>query len=144
MATADPTQTRALGERCCVLPEERRLSSRQAAQLAEDLQLLADPVRLQILDLLASRPGQVCVCDLEAALPVRQPTVSHHLRLLRRAGLVAVQRRGLWAHYTLVRPALDERRERLRGYLDSLRAAASPKDDHRKPRQTKRGTASQE
>ena len=120
MQTASSVELRVIGERCCVEPSERRLSPRQASRLAGDLQLLGDPVRLQILDILASRPGQVCVCDLEAALPVRQPTVSHHLRLLRRAGLVTVQRRGLWAHYTVIRPALDERRERLRAYLDSL------------------------
>jgi len=118
--TESSVEVRALGERCCVEPAERRLLPRQAATLASDLQILGHPVRLQILDILASRPGQVCVCDLEAALPVRQPTVSHHLRLLRRAGLVTVQRRGLWAHYTVVRPALEERRQRLRDYLDSL------------------------
>ncbi len=120
MQTESSVELRVIGERCRLESIERRLSSRQAARLAGDLQLLGDPVRLQILDLLASRPGQVCVCDLEAALPVRQPTVSHHLRLLRRAGLVTVRRRGLWAHYTVVRPALDERRKRLRAYLDSL------------------------
>jgi ArsR family transcriptional regulator len=117
MATA---VERTLGDRCCVLPGDRRLAPAQAARLARDLQLLSDPVRLQILDLLASRPGEVCVCDLVANLPVRQPTISHHLRLLRRAGLVTVQRRGLWAHYTVVRPALDERRRRLREYLENL------------------------
>jgi ArsR family transcriptional regulator len=120
MATAATTTDRALGQRCCVTAGERRLAPAQAARLAGDLQLLGDPVRLQILDLLASRPGEVCVCDLVASLPVRQPTISHHLRLLRRAGLVTVHRRGLWAHYTVVRPALEERRQRLRQYLDSL------------------------
>ena len=113
---------RTLGERCCVRPGERRVTPRQAQQLADDLQLLGDPVRLQILDLLASRPGEMCVCDLAASLPVRQPTISHHLRLLLRAGMVTVQRRGLWAHYTVVRPALVDRRRRLRQYLDSLSA----------------------
>jgi len=122
MATAAITTERSLGERCCVLPGDRRLTPRQAKSLAHDLRLLGDPVRLQILDLLASRPGKVCVCDLVASLPVRQPTISHHLRLLRRAGLVTVQRRGLWAHYTLVRPALAERRRRLREVLDNLTA----------------------
>jgi len=124
MATTAPSE-RALGERCCVLPGERRLTAVQAKRLARDLQLLGDPVRLQILDLLASRPGEVCVCDLVASLPVRQPTISHHLRLLRRAGLVVVQRRGLWAHYTVVRPALDARRRQLREYLDHLTAYGS-------------------
>jgi ArsR family transcriptional regulator len=116
---------RTLGQRCCVLPGERRLPPAQAKRLARDLQLLSDPVRLQILDLLASRPGEVCVCDLVASLPVRQPTISHHLSLLRRAGLVTVQRRGLWAHYTVVRPALEERKRRLRQFLDSLTTSSA-------------------
>jgi ArsR family transcriptional regulator len=120
MATMTIPTERTLGERCCVAPGDRRLPPQQAARLARDLRLLGDPVRLQILDLLASRPGEVCVCDLVANLPVRQPTISHHLRLLRRAGLVTVQRRGLWAHYTVVRPALDERRRRVREYFDNL------------------------
>jgi ArsR family transcriptional regulator len=125
MTSATITTERTLGERCCVLPRHLRLAPQQATRLAGDLQLLADPVRLQILDLLASRPGEVCVCDLVANLPVRQPTISHHLRLLRRAGLVTVQRRGLWAYYTVVRPALDERHRRLRQYLDHLTASGA-------------------
>jgi ArsR family transcriptional regulator len=123
MATATAALDRSLGERCCVAPGERRLKPSQAARLARDLELLGDPVRLQILDLLASRPGEVCVCDLVASLPVRQPTISHHLRLLHRAGLVSVQRRGLWAHYRVVRPALEERKRELRAFLDSLTTA---------------------
>jgi ArsR family transcriptional regulator len=124
MATASAaTAERTLGERCCVSPGERRLKPSRAARLARDLELLGDPVRLQILDLLASRPGEVCVCDLVASLPVRQPTISHHLRLLHRAGLVTVQRRGLWAHYRVVRPALEERKRELRAFLDSLTTA---------------------
>lgn len=120
MAQATSPRSRTLGERCCVPPTERRLPTRQAQSLAQDLQVLADPVRLQILDLLASRPGEVCVCDLEAALPVRQPTVSHHLARLRRAGLVTVERRGLWAYYTVARKSLEERRRRLQAYLENL------------------------
>jgi len=120
MAVMTTASERSLGERCCVLPGERRLTASQASRLADDLRLLGDPVRLQILDLLASRPGEVCVCDLVASLPVRQPTISHHLGLLRRAGLITVRRRGLWAHYTVVRPALDERRRRVQQYLNDL------------------------
>lgn len=120
MKTVTPSAPRALGQRCCVMPGDQRLKPRPAANLARDLQLLGDPVRLRILDLLASRPGEVCVCDLVAQLPVRQPTISHHLRLLRAGGLVTVQRRGLWAHYRIARPALDDCRRRMREYLDSL------------------------
>jgi len=128
MAQATMPRARALGERCCVPSAERRLPTREAEALALDLQVLADPVRLQILDLLASRPGEVCVCDLEVALPVRQPTISHHLARLRRAGLVTVERRGLWAYYTVARKALEERRRRVQAYLESLSA---PRDEKR-------------
>jgi ArsR family transcriptional regulator len=118
MAVAATATARTLGERCCVIPGERRLPPAQAKRLARDLQLLADPVRLQILDLLASRPGEVCVCDLAASLPVRQPTISHHLGCWR-AGLVPVQRRGLPTILAL------ERKRRLRQYLDSLTTSSA-------------------
>jgi DNA-binding transcriptional ArsR family regulator len=78
------------------------------------------PIRIQILAMLAASAAQVCVCDLEAALPVKQPTVSHHLKLLRDAGLMDCERRGLWAYYFVDRPALaalraDHRAARLAG-----------------------------
>lgn len=119
-ATTTQAQRRMLGERCCVEPEARRLGPSQADRLSEDLKLLADPVRLQILDILAANPGQVCVCDLEAALPILQPTISHHLGLLRRAGWVSVERKGLWAHYTINRTAFEAGRERLRAFLEVI------------------------
>lgn len=106
--------------RCCgdgLLP---RLSTQEARRLAGDLQILGHPIRLQLLDILARHEGQVCVCDLEAAVPVRQPTVSHHLRLLREAGLVDFERRGLWAYYFVRRDALAALRARLTTLLDSL------------------------
>lgn len=91
------------GARCCDVAPRPELETGAVAQVAEDLQLLGHPVRLQILDILVRRGGEVCVCDLEGAVPVKQPTVSHHLRLLREAGVVETTRRGLWAYY-IVRP----------------------------------------
>jgi ArsR family transcriptional regulator len=120
MATLETPADRVLGERCCVKPGARRLRPAQAARLAEDLRLLSDPVRLQILDILAGSPGTVCVCDLEASLPVQQPTISHHLSLLRKAGLVHVHRKGLWAHYSIHRPALEAWRLRAAAFLETL------------------------
>ena len=73
---------------CCTPITSDRLSTEVAQQLTDDLSILAHPIRLQILGLLARSAGDVCVCDLEATLPVKQPTVSHHLRLLREAGLI--------------------------------------------------------
>jgi DNA-binding transcriptional ArsR family regulator len=68
---------------------------------------LADPHRLAILATLARTADEVCVCDFTGALPLEQPTVSHHLRILREAGLVTCERRGTWVYYCL---AADARR----------------------------------
>lgn len=75
------------------------LSTREAQQIAGGLQILAHPIRLQILDMLSQCEGQLCVCDIETSLPVKQPTVSHHLRLLREAGLIDGEKRGLYVYY---------------------------------------------
>lgn len=111
---------RSIGERCCSPLHDARLGDTAAAVLAADFRLLSDPTRLRILDILAQHSGEVCVCDLEAALPVKQPTVSHHLRLLLQAHLVTVRRKGLWAHYSLAGDELEIRRQRLQAYLGDL------------------------
>ena len=121
METQDILETtpRKLGTRCCdgvAAP----LSPAVAQQFSDDLQILAHPVRIQILTMLAASAGQVCVCDLEAALPVKQPTVSHHLKLLRDAGLIDCERRGLWAYYFVNRPALAALRARITAPIDAL------------------------
>lgn len=85
-----------------------------------DLQVLAHPIRLRILEVLARRGGEVCACDLEPLLPVKQPTVSHHLRLLREAGLVDTVRKGLWAHYFIRPEAVAALRSRVVAVLGIL------------------------
>jgi ArsR family transcriptional regulator len=109
--------SRALGERCCDPTTQARISSEEAAQVADDFEVLAHPVRLQLLDVLARNEGRVCVCDLEAAVPVKQPTVSHHLKLLRAAGLIQREKVGLWAYYRVDRSALARLRERVAATL---------------------------
>jgi ArsR family transcriptional regulator, arsenate/arsenite/antimonite-responsive transcriptional repressor len=111
--------TRKLGMRCCD-GAAAPLSAEVARQFSDDLQILAHPVRIQILTMLAASAGQVCVCDLEAALPVKQPTVSHHLKLLHDAGLIDCERRGLWAYYFVNRPALAALRARITAPIDAL------------------------
>jgi ArsR family transcriptional regulator, arsenate/arsenite/antimonite-responsive transcriptional repressor len=106
---------------CCSPGLAPRIGAEEARQLSDSLSMLAHPIRLQILDMLAQRDGEVCVCDLEAALPVKQPTVSHHLKLLREAGLIDCERRGLWAYYFVKREALTALRARLLSRLDALR-----------------------
>lgn len=111
------TADRALGERCCDPGTRSQYSSRDAVRIADDFEVLSHPIRLQLLDVLTRNDGRVCVCDLEAAVPVKQPTVSHHLKLLRAAGLIEREKVGLWAYYRVNRAALVSLRERLTGTL---------------------------
>jgi ArsR family transcriptional regulator len=71
----------------------------QTDALAELLKALADPTRLRMLDLLAQRTVPLCVCEITARFPQNQPTISHHLRILRQAGLIAGEKRGVWSYY---------------------------------------------
>jgi ArsR family transcriptional regulator len=98
------TETAGCCERSVVTP---RLQDGSAKQAAELFKALADPARLQILDVLAQQGREVCVCDLEGVVGLpdelgrrpKQPTISHHLRVLRDAGLVGYEKRGQWAYY---------------------------------------------
>lgn len=83
------------------------LSVEQAVDLAPGFKALADPVRLRLLSLIAARNGgEVCVCELTDAFTVSGPTISHHLKVLREAGLIDCQRRGTWVYYWIVRARL--------------------------------------
>jgi ArsR family transcriptional regulator, arsenate/arsenite/antimonite-responsive transcriptional repressor len=106
--------------RCCDDANPNQLTADAAQQFADDLLIMAHPIRIQILTMLARSAGQVCVCDLEAALPVKQPTVSHHLRLLREAGVIDCERHGLFAYYFVNRTALAALRARILEPLDAL------------------------
>jgi ArsR family transcriptional regulator, arsenate/arsenite/antimonite-responsive transcriptional repressor len=86
---------------CARAPRVRENFEAQAALL----RAAADPYRLKMLAILARAQDEVCVCDFTDALPLNQPTVSHHLRLLREAGLVTAERRGTWVYYTLAHDA---------------------------------------
>jgi ArsR family transcriptional regulator len=79
-----------------------------AAGLAQVFKALGDPVRLRLLSLIGARQGgEVCVCDLTSAFDLTQPTISHHLKVLREAGLIDSERRGTWVYYRLVPAALE-------------------------------------
>jgi ArsR family transcriptional regulator len=94
-------------EACC-LPRRVARADQARAELVADLaKILADPIRVQVLDLLRSADGEVCQCDLNPLFSVSQPTLSHHLKKLTDAGLVAVERRGKWAYYSLNDEALE-------------------------------------
>jgi ArsR family transcriptional regulator len=95
------------GQGCCANVSLER-STEAVGELTGGLKALADPVRLQLVDVLRRHAGQVCVCDLETLFPISQPTLSHHLRRLREAGIVGVERRGQWAYYYVIPESLKE------------------------------------
>ena len=91
-----------LMEACCAPISASMLDADSAEKLGSLLRVLADPARLQILSMLASAGGEVCVCDLTEPLGLSQPTVSHHMKQLREGGFVSSERRGKWIFYSLV------------------------------------------
>ncbi len=103
-----PKQKRAAGERCCepvVYPDVQR---EQARRMAEVAKALGDPIRLQLVDVLRKHAGKVCVCELVPLFDISQPTLSHHLKKLRDAGIVDSERTGLWAYYYVIPGAVKE------------------------------------
>ncbi|MEU5023212.1 ArsR/SmtB family transcription factor [Streptomyces milbemycinicus] len=92
---------------CCVPMVREPLGEEAAAELARMFKALSDPVRLRLLSLIASyEGGEACVCDLTGPFDVSQPTISHHLKVLREAGLVGSERRGTWVYYWVLPAAL--------------------------------------
>jgi ArsR family transcriptional regulator len=92
---------------CCPPLSAEPLSAEQAEQIAPLLKALGDPVRLRLMSLIASHPGgESCVCDLNGAFDLSQPTISHHLKVLHEAGLVDRDKRGVWAYYRVRTEAL--------------------------------------
>lgn len=103
-----PKTKRPAGEPCCepvVYPDVDR---ERALRMADVAKALGDPIRLQVVDVLRKHAGKVCVCELVPLFDVSQPTLSHHLKKLRAAGIVDCERRGLWAYYYVRAEALDE------------------------------------
>jgi ArsR family transcriptional regulator len=100
-------------EQCCPSVLSSPLEAAEAKELALGFTALADPVRLQLLSILATAPeGEVCICDFVEPVGKSQPTVSHHMKILSDAGLVHGERRSKWVYYSLDR-----------GRLASLRSA---------------------
>ncbi len=103
-----PKVKRPAGERCCepvVYPDVER---EEAVRMASVAKALADPVRVQLVDVLRKHAGKVCVCELVPLFDLSQPTVSHHLKVLREAGIVGSERQGLWAYYYVIPDVLKE------------------------------------
>ena len=103
-----PKTKRPNGEPCCepvAYPEVARQAAERMAAVAK---ALGDPIRLQLVDVLRRHAGEVCVCELTPLFDVGQSTVSHHLKVLRQAGVVDSVRRGLWAYYFVRPEALED------------------------------------
>ncbi|HYH58017.1 MAG TPA: metalloregulator ArsR/SmtB family transcription factor [Thermoleophilaceae bacterium] len=103
-----PKTKRPVGEPCCeplVHPDVSRASAERLAAVAK---ALGDPTRLQLVDVLRKHAGEVCVCELQPLFDIKQSTLSEHLKKLRDAGIVGVERRGLWAYYYVQPEALKE------------------------------------
>ena len=103
-----PKQKRPAGQPCCepvAYPDVERAQSERMGVVAK---ALGDPVRIQLVDVLRKHAGKVCVCELVPLFDLSQPTVSHHLKVLRDAGVVDSERRGLWAYYYVRPEALEE------------------------------------
>ena len=94
-----PLPLRHKNEPCCVEVPEPALSLAQTTTAAEKLKALADPTRLRLLDLLIQQAEPLCVCDLTDLFSQNQPTISHHLRLLRQVGFIESEKQGIWAYY---------------------------------------------
>ena len=103
LAVISPAETAA----CCSPLTAEPLTMEQAAQVAPLLKALADPVRLRLLSLVASHQGgEACICDLNEAFELSQPTISHHMKVLHEAGLVDRDKRGVWVYYKIRSQAL--------------------------------------
>lgn len=108
---------------CCPGLSAAPLDAEQATELAKVFKALGDPVRLRLMSMIASRGegGEVCVCELTPAFDLSQPTISHHLKLLRQAGLIDCERRGTWVYYWVLPGVLDQ----LAGFLTAPQPAGA-------------------
>jgi ArsR family transcriptional regulator len=106
--TLAPKQKRPAGEPCCEPVVFPSVDAERAQHLAAIAKALSDPVRVQLVDVLRKHAGEVCVCELVPLFDIAQNTLSHHLKKLRDAGIVGVERRGLWAFYYVQPDVLED------------------------------------
>jgi ArsR family transcriptional regulator, arsenate/arsenite/antimonite-responsive transcriptional repressor len=103
-----PLGSAAAREACDIPLVREAISEAEAPGLAQAFKALADPVRLRLVSLIgAHQGGEVCVCELTDAFDLTQPTISHHLKILREAGIIDSERRGTWVYYRLEPAALE-------------------------------------
>ena len=112
-ATA-PEATLTVG--CCGATPSLALSNHDAERLSGMFKAIAHPVRLQMVELISRLGGQICVCDIEGQFELAQPTISHHLKILRKAGIIDCERRGQWLFYF----ARQEGLQSMNSFISSL------------------------
>ncbi|KHJ71761.1 MULTISPECIES: ArsR/SmtB family transcription factor [Rhodococcus] len=121
-------------ELCCPPLSREPLTSDWAGDLARMFKALGDPVRLRMLSMIASHQGgESCVCDISPAFDLSQPTISHHLKVLREAGLLDCERRGTWVYYRVIPAALEQLSAVLAtesGVLPGSTCACTPAEPH--------------
>src|SRR3954471_8654223 len=107
------------GQACCTPPGSTTVSEAEAEEFAGWFKALADPTRIRILNLLAASPEPVCVCDITDHFPLGQPTISHHLKVLRDVRFVLAERRGTFTHSRVNPACLAESLEAARRILNT-------------------------
>ena len=118
-----PKRKRAPGAPPAVSPARPSLDAERATRLATYAKALADPIRVQLVDVLAEHPGELCACELVGLFDVAQSTLSHHLKTLADASILETRRQGLFAYYIVHPRALAD----LAGWLDhAAQAGAQP------------------
>ncbi|MDI6630624.1 MAG: metalloregulator ArsR/SmtB family transcription factor [Rhodococcus sp. (in: high G+C Gram-positive bacteria)] len=106
-------------------PDEAALDEAACVSLAQMFKALGDPVRLRMLSLIAGHSGaEACVCDISGTFDLSQPTISHHLKVLRSAGILDSERRGSWVYYRIIPAAL----QRLSAVLQTDGGTATPSE----------------
>jgi ArsR family transcriptional regulator, arsenate/arsenite/antimonite-responsive transcriptional repressor len=119
-----PAGATAVPEACAIPLVREPIGDSAAAGLARVFKALADPVRLRLVSLIgAHQGGEVCVCELTEAFDLTQPTISHHLKVLRDAGIIDSERRGTWVYYRLEPAALERMGALLSAPQESLTAS---------------------
>jgi ArsR family transcriptional regulator len=94
--------------RCCVTAPRVAPSITHVTPIVDQLKAVAHPVRWRMLELMAMHDDGICVCDLESQFALSQPTISHHLRIMREAGVVCTDQRGTWVYYTVAPEAIQQ------------------------------------
>jgi ArsR family transcriptional regulator len=102
-----------VGESCCT---PSTMSDQEAEHFASLFKAISHPVRVKMLDIIHQANTEICVCDIEACFDLTQPTISHHLKILRDAGLIESEQRGLWVYHRIRRDTVASVQQFLEGF----------------------------